>query len=171
MSTTLKSPAASRWFAASAGALAIAMTMGLSTPAEAASCLLDTNNNGVADAGDTTGGSSTSGAADSLACGVGAQATINSTAVGGGAVANTVSSTAIGNAAATVGNSATTVGASSMAGTTGTALGMSANAILGNDVAIGANTVTDRANTVAVGNRQITQVAAGTVGTESTSIS
>ena len=53
MSTTLKSPAASRWFAASASALAVAMTMGLSAPASATECLLDTNNDGVVGAGDT----------------------------------------------------------------------------------------------------------------------
>ena len=111
MSSYLKSSATSRWFAASAGALAIAMTMGLSAPtASATECLLDTNTAGVVGAGDTDGGASTSGAPDSLACGAGSTATINSTAVGAGAKATGVGATATGNGAVASNSRATATG-------------------------------------------------------------
>ena len=42
------------------------------TPVQAAECLLDTNNDGVADAADTDGGAESDGTPSTLACGNGA---------------------------------------------------------------------------------------------------
>jgi len=145
---------------ASAGALAIIAGLSLSAPAYADDCLLDTNDNGVADATTDTDGSADSGGDDlRLACGVGASATgtgstalgniasatgSNTTALGRSASAAGSRSTALGYDASATGAFSTSVGASTNDGVTSglyaTALGYGAKSQGLNAIAIGAST-------------------------------
>lgn len=118
-----------------------------------------------------------------------ARATNNgSTAVGSGAWASGNGSVAIGNCAGAncmidpvtgaasqtakpSGWGSVSIGTASGAGGDGSvALGQNAAANNSNSVALGANTATSRDNTVAVGGRQITDVAAGTAGTDAVNV-
>jgi hypothetical protein len=74
-----------------------ALALTAPTQVAAAECLLDTDGDGTASAGDTDGGAVSDGTADTLACGTAATATgANSTAVGSQASATGEASTAIG---------------------------------------------------------------------------
>src|SRR5690349_12566792 len=88
----------------SAAVIALALgapTMGIviaPQQAHADECILDSNNNGVADAADTDGGASSAGVDDRLACGVGATAsTTGATAVGHNSTAGGTDAISIGN--------------------------------------------------------------------------
>src|SRR6185369_14758441 len=88
------------------GAAVLALVLGVPTstifvapqPAHADDCLLDTNNDGDADATiDTDGGADSAGVDARLACGVNATASgAGSAAIGGGATASGTSATAVG---------------------------------------------------------------------------
>ncbi|WP_436226854.1 YadA family autotransporter adhesin, partial [Caballeronia sp. LjRoot29] len=114
--------------------------------------------------------------AGSIAMGSGAQATAdNAMALGQNAVASGTGSVAMGNGAQASAESTTAVGQNSVAsGAGGVALGNGAQATANNTVALGQNSVADRANTVSVGaagsERQITNVAAGTQGTDAVNV-
>ncbi|MGO4700069.1 YadA family autotransporter adhesin [Dyella sp. 2RAB6] len=116
------------------------------------------NANASADGSTATGANSVASGNNSTANGSGAQALgTNSTATGSHAIASGEGSTANGaNAAANGANS--------------TAIGSGATANANNSVALGANSTADRDNTVSVGSvggeRQITNVAAGTQATD-----
>ncbi|WP_107314394.1 ESPR-type extended signal peptide-containing protein [Burkholderia metallica] len=89
------------------------------------------------------------------------------TAIGAGAVASTGDNT--------IRSNATSLGAKAASTAVGsTALGFGAIASAGNSVALGANSVADRTNVVSVGStaqtRQITNVAAGTQGTDAVNL-
>jgi trimeric autotransporter adhesin len=122
----------------SASVMALAAYSALSAaPAQAAECLLDTNNNGVADAGDTDGGAISSNDSQ-LACGPNARVSgAGSTAVGSNASATNTGSTAVGqnatadNRSIAVGRSSTATGGNSMA------LGNSSTASNTHSVAVG----------------------------------
>jgi trimeric autotransporter adhesin len=132
----------------------------------AAECLLDTNDNGVPDGGDTDGGALSSGAG-SLACGEGAQAEntgavaigtdaqatgTQSSALGQGAEASGGQSTAIGLLAKATGASATAVGVSAEAtGVQSTGLGSLAQAQGDSSTALGAETKAIGDGSVAIG--------------------
>ncbi|WP_456991467.1 YadA-like family protein [Luteibacter sp. PvP120] len=97
------------------------------------------------------------------------------TAIGAGSRASGDLSTAQGAFATASRTSATAIGASANAGaTSATAIGDSARALGVNSVALGAGSVATRANTVSVGgtsgNRQITNVAAGTQTTDAVNL-
>jgi len=102
--------------AAAFGALALASTLG-SQPARADECLLDTNNNGVADPADSDGGAQSAGDDARLACGFGASAGTNGTAVGPSAHATGTNSTALGSTSTASGFDSTALGR--FAGATG----------------------------------------------------
>jgi autotransporter adhesin len=110
--------------------------------------------------------------AGSVAIGNGAQATAdNATAAGQNALASGAGSVAMGNGAQASAVNSMALGQNSVAsGTGGVAMGNGAQATATNSVALGQNSVADRANTVSVGaagsERQITNVAAGTQGTD-----
>ena len=89
----------------SASVMALAAYSAFSAaPAQAAECILDTNNNGVADAGDTDGGAVSSNGTQ-LACGPNALVQgNNSTAVGANAQSNASGSTAVGSTATASGS-------------------------------------------------------------------
>ncbi|MFP3801136.1 ESPR-type extended signal peptide-containing protein [Paraburkholderia sp. SIMBA_027] len=94
----------------------------------------------------------------------------------GPASATNAQTIALGGGAAASGNNATAIGDSSVAsGESTVALGRNASATAANSVAIGANSVADRAGAVSVGSegseRQITNVAAGTSGTDVVNLS
>ncbi|MCA8274957.1 YadA-like family protein [Burkholderia sp. AU30280] len=89
------------------------------------------------------------------------------TAIGAGAVASTGDNT--------IRSNATSLGAKAASTAVGaTALGFGAIASAGNSVALGANSVADRTNVVSVGStaqtRQITNLAAGTQGTDAVNL-
>lgn len=131
MTTFAKNSVASRWFAASAGALAIAMAAGLAAPsASATECLLDTNNNGVADAADTDGGATSDGTPGSLACGTSAAAISPlSVAVGSTSIASGAQAIAVGTSSlASGGNSAAVGSFSGASGISASAFGTTAHA-------------------------------------------
>ena len=118
----------------------------------------------------TTGESSSATGAFSSASGV------NSTASGTGSIASGANSSANGAFSTASGSNSVASGAGSIAsGANSTAMGTGANATATNSVAIGANSITGaRANTVSVGavgnERQITNVAAGTSGTDAVNL-
>jgi hypothetical protein len=120
--------------------------------ARADDCLLDSNDNGVADSGTDTDGGATSGGDDTrLACGAFTIATgIGATAVGGSASVSNAYGTAVGygasasgggtatgQAAQAIGGYATANGAGSYANYYAAAFGASANATGANAIAIG----------------------------------
>src|SRR5690606_40015509 len=108
----------------------------------------------------------------STALGNGAWATeLGATSAGTLAEATGVQSTALGTLAVADSDGASALGSGSYAAALdSTAVGFLAYADAENSVALGANSYTDRANTVSVGDvgseRQITNVAAGTEGTD-----
>jgi hypothetical protein len=115
---------------------------------------------------------------ESLAIGTGTFATgLESTAVGPFSAASGADSTAIGHFAGASGANSTATGEfSSASGTNSTALGSSAKATDTNSVALGHGSATGgRANVVSVGfvggERQITNVAAGTAPTDAVNVS
>lgn len=114
--------------------------------------------------------------AGSVAMGNGAQATAdNATATGQNALASGAGSVAMGNGAQASADSAIALGQNSVASGAGSvAMGNGAQATATNSVALGQNSVADRANTVSVGaagsERQITNVAAGTQGTDAVNV-
>ena len=71
--------------------------MAFAAPASATECLLDSDGNGTASAGDTDGGATSDGTTTTLACGTAAAAgATNATAVGTNANAPSTGSTAVG---------------------------------------------------------------------------
>ena len=110
------------------------------TPAHADDCLLDTNNDGDADATtDTDGGANSGGIDGQLACGVNAFATgIGSTAIGNTATASAFNSTAVGQ-----GSDATSSDT--------TALGVDANATSASAIAIGSHSNATNVGAIAIG--------------------
>jgi trimeric autotransporter adhesin len=96
-------------------------------------------------------------------------------AVGAKASATGAGSVAMGNGAQATADNATALGQNALASGTGSvAVGNGAQATADNAVALGQNSVADRANTVSVGTagseRQITNVAAGTQGTDAVNV-
>lgn len=91
-----------------------ATVLTLSAPfAHAEDCLLDSNDNGVADIGDTDGGAVSGGDDTRLACGVGASVSLSGaggTALGGQAAAAGIGATALGFQTRTDGDGAVAVG-------------------------------------------------------------
>ena len=160
--------------------------------ASAATCILDTNGNGTVDSGDgSLGADDTSGNPSSnLACGEASAATGGqATAIGTFSKASGSQSTAAGYQATATGPQAVAIGNSATANATGAiavgnfasasgvfsvALGIGASASANNSVALGQGSVTDREGTVSVGaagkERQITNVAAGTLGTDAVNL-
>jgi autotransporter adhesin len=112
----------------------------------------------------------------SVANGAGAQATAdNALAYGANSVASGTDSVANGAGARATAANTLAVGANAVAAGTGSvATGAGAQASANNSVALGQNSVADRANTVSVGaagsERQITNVAAGTQGTDAANV-
>ncbi len=91
------------------------------------------------------------------------------------AVASGTHSIAAGANAQATGTNAVAMGASAVAsGANASAIGTSSQATADNSVALGSNSVADRANTVSVGaaggERQVTNVAAGTEGTDAANV-
>ena len=130
------------------------------TPVKADECLLDINENGVADEADTTGGADSEGVDERLACGVGANAVgPGSTAIGFEANASGANggNVALGNRADASGTSGlnTALGTSSqVTGNVegGVAVGFDSRVLDANyGIAIGYNAVTSGANGVAIG--------------------
>lgn len=126
-------------------------------------------------------GSIAIGICNNLACSndpVTGQFIRNSIPNGADSIAIGSSSRSGGNASVALGSGASTPGANAMAmgvgsysaGTNSVALGQYSVANTDNSVALGANTSTTRANSVAVGGRQITDVAAGTAGTDAVNV-
>jgi len=100
-----------------APAAGLAAILAFATPqqAHATECLLDTNDNGIADGADTDGGATGTGA-DSLACGVNTDASAEgSVAVGGDPDNNGVGTTASGTSATALGGDALASGFGSTA--------------------------------------------------------
>jgi autotransporter adhesin len=96
-------------------------------------------------------------------------------AVGAKAVATGAGSVAMGNGAQATADNAMALGQNALASGTGSvAVGNGAQATAANSVALGQSSVADRANTVSVGaagsERQITNVAAGTQGTDAVNV-
>ena len=114
--------------------------------------------------------------AGSVAMGSGAQATAdNATALGQNASASGTGSVAVGNGAQATADNTTALGQNALASGAGSAaMGNGAQATADNAVALGQNSVADRANTVSVGTaggeRQITNVAPGTQGTDAVNL-
>ncbi|WP_367033698.1 YadA-like family protein [Burkholderia semiarida] len=117
-----------------------------------------------------------SAASSATAIGANASATgTSAVALGGNTVASADNGVAIGTLAraTAIGTTAVGVGAA-VTGQNSSALGRGAAATAGNSVALGSYSLADRANTVSVGTatgqRQITNVAAGTVGTDAVNV-
>jgi trimeric autotransporter adhesin len=114
--------------------------------------------------------------AGSVAMGSGAQATADdATALGQNALASGAGSVAMGNGAQASAANAVALGQNAVVtGAGSVATGSGAQASAANAVALGQNSVADRANTVSVGaagsERQITNVAAGTQGTDAVNV-
>jgi len=99
----------------------------------------------------------------------------HATAVGAVSVANGDLATALGAGAQAVSASATAAGAQAVAsGANASAFGAGSQAMASGSVALGAGSVADRANTVSVGQagaeRQVTNVAPGTQGTDAVNL-
>jgi len=99
----------------------------------------------------------------------------NSVALGNAATGSAVNTTAIGGNASATGDNATVLGQSGAASGLGAVgIGFRANAQGDRSVALGMDSVADRDNTVSVGSatqqRQITNVAAGTAGTDAVNV-
>ncbi|WP_034176019.1 ESPR-type extended signal peptide-containing protein, partial [Burkholderia cenocepacia] len=97
------------------------------------------------------------------------------TALGNSALASGDNSTVLGFQASSAGSAAVAIGSGANAsGFHGIALGVNAQATHNESVALGASSVTDRNNSVSVGSstlrRQITNVAAGTQGTDAVNV-
>ncbi len=115
-------------------------------------CLLDTNNNGVADAADTDGGANSGADPRALACGTNAVAVGPSVAVGGNANAAGNQSVSVGVNSDALGASSTAVGSDAQAaGANSSAFGESSNASGVNSTSIGADSDALGANSSAVG--------------------
>lgn len=135
--------------------------------AHAEECLLDTDHDGKASAGDTDGGATSSDEKSSLACGENAKASSlrtvaigqnseaaygDSTAVGWSAQATFAGSTALGSEAFALADFATAIGrSSSVIGILGTAVGFEAYAGDGNASAFGAGSAALGPSSLAVG--------------------
>ena len=147
-------------------ALMAGASLALSPQAFAEDCLLDSDDSGDANAGDTDGGADSSGDNLRLACGVGASAAgINSTALGNGASAAGPDSTAMGREASAAGTRSIALGRNAVATETDSiALGNSANAGGTRSTALGRSADAAGVNSTAVGS----STSAG--GTESTAL-
>ncbi|HHW4682969.1 MAG TPA: YadA family autotransporter adhesin, partial [Xylella sp.] len=100
---------------------------------------------------------------------------VDATAIGVSSTASGVDSLAVGKNANVSAENAIAIGSSSTAsGVDSLAVGKNANVSAENAVALGANSVADRANSVSVGSasaqRQVTNVAAGTAGTDAVNV-
>ena len=145
----------------SASMLAIGLAM--ATPAAAESCLLDTDNNGVATpGGDGTGGAQSvnfdpnlppQASTASLACGPNAQATgVDSAAIGSNARSSAAGSSALGSFATATGTLSTAIGFSAQATQTGAvAIGGSSRATGLDAIAIGRNAPASGLRAIAIG--------------------
>ncbi|KVE08136.1 YadA family autotransporter adhesin [Burkholderia anthina] len=127
---------------------------------------------------DTTSGATAAQAGVSaLAVGANAQGTgSRATAVGNNSVASDANSAAFGMGTTASGNASTAIGAyASATGYHSSALGVASIASGSESVAIGTNSRADRDNSVSVGSstlqRQITNMAAGTQGTDAVNVS
>ncbi|WP_239483380.1 YadA-like family protein [Burkholderia sp. MS455] len=113
---------------------------------------------------------------NSIAAGVNSHANANNTvALGSLSVAGATNATAVGNGANASAINTVALGQSSVAsGASAIGIGFRANAQADNSVALGAGSVANRINSVSVGNvgseRQITNLAAGTVGTDAVNL-
>jgi hypothetical protein len=121
------------------------------------------------------GASSYAEGIDSTAVGYDSYAWASATAVGSNAIAYGASSTAIGKDAYAEGYRSTAIGKDSYAQDAySTALGARSSAEARNSVALGYGSISTRENTVSVGSigneRQITNVAAGTQGTDAVNV-
>nr|WP_256939983.1 MULTISPECIES: YadA-like family protein [Burkholderia] len=99
----------------------------------------------------------------------------NSVALGNTAAGSAINTTAIGSNAKATGTNATVLGQSASAsGLSAVGIGFRANAQADNSVALGMDSVANRNNTVSVGSatqqRQITNLAAGTAGTDAVNV-
>ncbi|WP_373680971.1 YadA family autotransporter adhesin [Burkholderia sp. AU18528] len=126
---------------------------------------------------DTTSGATPAQAgASALAVGANAQGTgTRATAVGNNSVASDANSSAFGTGATASGGASTAIGAyASATGYHASALGVAAIASGSESVAIGTSSRADRDNSVSVGSstlqRQITNMAAGTQGTDAVNV-
>ena len=122
------------------------------------------------------GPNATSAGTGSIAIGSQASTTTNnSVAIGNTASGSAINTTAIGSNAKATGANATVLGQSASAsGQSAIGIGFRANAQAANSVALGVDSVADRDNSVSVGSaaqqRQITNVAAGTAGTDAVNV-
>lgn len=143
--------------------LAAAFTLYAPQDARAEECLLDTNDNDIANGGDTDGGALSNGNPDSLACGVDAVATGDlSTAIGAAASATGDAATATGVVAAATGDFSTANGASAVAiGDFSTAVGAFATATAEGSTALGADAVATIPDEFVLGTVENTYTAPG----------
>ncbi|KVH09587.1 YadA-like family protein [Burkholderia sp. BCCIQ04A] len=135
------------------------------------------NSSAAAGAGSVaTGPNATATGTGSVAIGSQAATTNNnSVAIGNTASGSAINTTAIGGNARATGDNATVLGQSGAASGLGAVgIGFRANAQGDRSVALGMDSVADRDNTVSVGSatqqRQITNVAAGTAGTDAVNV-